>query len=232
MNARSRLMVGAAMLALGAGTLWIAATQSEADVRYVEQILFDPASHRAGAFTLMGIPEPAQIPVAGDTQGRVANPNHSDETRDTVAWDLDGVKHYSTRILRVTTQPDGALHWTFRNETRLLPTDQELAFPPEERQWTFGHEGEAFPVVGFTADGHRRADTPRIWAWYGKAPENPMQPKPSQFTGRLMVALPDGTVLPEGAHIYEVTQYTAGCSSKFLPPAAQKAYEHEWPAAE
>lgn len=219
MNARSRLVIGACILALGAGTLWVAATQSQDDVRYVQDLLARPADHREGTFTLMGIPEPEEVPVMrADGGTMLANPLFTNETRDTVAWTKDGVVQYSTRILRTEPQADGTLRWSFRNETRLLPADP-APVSVSQSEWNFGRAAEAFPVVGFSPDGRVHPDTPRVWAVYGKAPEHPMQPKPSQFTGRLLSTLPDGTAIPEGALIYEVTQFTAGCSSKFLPPA-------------
>ena len=45
-----------------------------------------------------------------------------------------------------------------------------------------------------------------------------MQPKPSQLTGHLASTLPDGSPVPDGVLVYEVKEYKAGCSSKFLPP--------------
>ncbi|HEX2067023.1 MAG TPA: hypothetical protein VHI93_09450, partial [Candidatus Thermoplasmatota archaeon] len=82
-----------------------------------------------------------------------------------------------------------------------------------------GGAGEAFPVAAFTDGEHQR-----VWAWYDRAPGSPLQPKPSQFHGHLLTHLPDGTVLPAGALVYRVESYTAGCSSKFLPPELQDKY--------
>lgn len=226
MNARSRLLVGAAILALGAGTLWIAATQSQDDVRYVESILAAPESHRDGHYTLMGIPEPPQVPILGaNGTALVANPDFANATRSTIRWQRDGATYFSTHTLAIQPESDGRLKWTFRNETRRTPADPQLAFPLEESTWHHGMGHQAFPVVAFSADAKVHADTPRIWAFYDKAPEHPMQPKPSQFTGRLMTTLPDGTPLPDGALVYDVDTFTAGCSSKFLPPEARDKYD-------
>lgn len=232
MNGRSRLLVGICILAVGAGTLWVAATQSQDDVRYVQDLLARPAAHRDGAYTLMGVPEPAEVPFTGPNGTVLApNPHYADATTDTVSWLRDDVRVYSTRTLRVQEGAGGLLHWTFSNETRLMPADPRTIVPPVEAQWDFGRAGEIFPVVAFSSDGTVHPDTPRVWAHYAKAPEHPMQPKPSQFTGHLLATLPDGTALPEGAIVYEVSQFTAGCSSKFLPPEARAEYEKDYGAS-
>lgn len=221
MNARTRLAIGAALLAVGAATFWVAATQGQADVRQVADVVAAPAAHLSGAFTLVGVPQPDAVPVTTPQGVRLeANPEWSNETRRTVTWTAgDGTRLYSAHTLGATAGPDGALVWSFRNETRRLPTDTQLALPPVTAQWTLGRGGQAFPVDGFGTEG-----VPRIWAFYDRAPDHPMQPKPSQFKGHLLAALPDGSALPEGALVWVVEEYTAGCSSKFLPPEAQEKY--------
>lgn len=222
MNARTRILVGVSILALGGATLWLAATQGEDDVRFVEDVLRRPAEHTAGSYTLMGVPQPAQVPLTGPSGTFLApNPHAGNETVRTVAWLHEGQPAHSIHTLRAEVAANGSLQWTFRNETH-RPGDPNALLPVVESAWTLGRAGEAFPVLGFSPDGQVHPHTPRVWALYTQAPENPIQPKPSQFTGRLMTALPDGSPLPEGALIYEVTQYTAGCSSKFLPPAYQE----------
>lgn len=231
MNAKSRLLVGLALLAVGGATLWAAATQAQSDVRYVDALLARPAVHMAGTYTLMGVPQPEEVPYTGPTGLVLApNPRFANETRSTVSWQGPEGRLYSTHILGVTEQADGLLRWSFRNETRRIPADV-APLTVLQANWTLGRAGEAFPVVAFTPDGIVRPDTPRVWAHYGKAPEHPIQPKPSQLTGRLMATLPDGTPLPEGASIYHVETFTAGCSSKFLPPEAQKRYDDDYAAA-
>jgi hypothetical protein len=225
MNLGTQLMVGATFLALGGITLWIAATQAEQDVRYVEQLLADPDAHREGAYTLMGIPQPATIPVTTPQGTQLqANPDHEGTVRSVTTWMHEGLAVFSIHELSVSEREDGRLEWTFRNTTKRTPADPSPLWAPVQSTWIFGQSGEAYPVVAFTQDGKRHPDTPRIWAYQGKAPENPVQPKPSQFVGRLMTHLPDGTPLPDGAHIFDVREYTAGCSSKFLPPESREAY--------
>jgi hypothetical protein len=220
MNARSRILVGASIIALGAATLWVAALQAERDVRYVEDIVASPREHAAGAFTLMGVPEPERIPFSGPNGTFLApNPDARGATRTTFTWTWNGTQVFTTHTLRAEPDAAGDLVWTFRNETRRLPTDPDLAVPAVEASWRLGRAGEAFTVVAFTQDARVHADTPRLWAYYPKAPENPMQPKPSQFVGRALTHLPDGTPLPDGAALFLVEEFTAGCSSKFLPPA-------------
>jgi hypothetical protein len=209
-------IVAAAILGAGVATLWLAATEGEANIRMVEELLAQPAAHRHDSYVLMGIPQPERVPLTGPNGTLLApNPAFNATTVATTAWTRDGTIHYSTHIL-TPRERDGRLHWSFRNETRLLPADPEPAWEPVTAEWVLGAPGEAFPVTAFR-DGERQ----RVWAWYPKAPENPMQPKPSQFTGRVLDALPDGTPLPPGAVLYRVEEFTAGCSSKFLPPELQ-----------
>ncbi|HUR60979.1 MAG TPA: hypothetical protein VM286_01265 [Candidatus Thermoplasmatota archaeon] len=222
MRLRTQLLAAGAILALGAGTLWLAASSAEADVRFVEQVTADPASHTRGTYTLMGIPEPAQVPVTGPNGTQlVPNPEFRNLTRTTSVWQRAGQVYYSTHTLGVRGDAFGTLWW-FRNETRRSPTDQAPAFPVVTAEWHLGAAGQVFPVAAFTDPEHQR-----VWAWYDRGTDSPLQPKPSQFTGRLLSILPDGTPLPAGALVYKVEQYTAGCSSKFLPPELQARYGNE-----
>lgn len=222
MNRRTRILIGAAILALGGATLWLASTQAPADVKQVGDVLADPARHMHGSYTLVGVPEPESIPVTA-SQGVVLqdNPDWQNETRTTTTWSRDGTQYFSSHMLRVTPQADGALQWHFRNETRRTPADASLAFPAIEATWTDGTAGQAFPVEAFASGpgGHAR-----LWALYGKATEHPLQPKPSQFKGHLLATLPGGAPVPDGALVWVVEEYTAGCSSKFLPPETQAKY--------
>ena len=43
-----------------------------------------------------------------------------------------------------------------------------------------------------------------------------MQPKPSQFTGRLLTELPDGRPVPDGAFLYDVQEFKAGSERAYL----------------
>ena len=210
-------IVAAAILGAGVGTLWLAATEGEANVRLVEELLARPAAHTSASYVLMGVPQPERVPLTGPNGTLLApNPAYNATTVTTTAWSRDGTLHYSTHTLTVRSD-GGALRWSFRNETRLLPADPAPAWEPVVAEGSLGEPGEAFPVTAFR-DGERQ----RVWAWYPKAPENPMQPKPSQFEGQVMTALPDGTPLPAGAVLYQVDEFTAGCSSKFLPPEYQE----------
>jgi len=224
MNVRTRLLVGAALLAVAGGTFWVAASQSQADVLYVEQVLAAPAAHRTGSWTLLGIPQPEQVPfTSGNGTVLLANAQYANATVETIHWGTGDAERFATHTLAVTPQADGRLLWSFRNETRRTPADP-TPLSVTARSWTYGRLGQAFPVTAFAAAAAGHADTPRVWAVYADAPEHPMQPKPSQFTGHLLSALPDGTVLPDGANVYVVSQFTAGCSSKFLPPDVAQQY--------
>jgi hypothetical protein len=222
MRLRTQLLAAAAVIALGAGTLLLASTQGEASVRFVEQVTANPAAHTHGSYTLMGIPEPMQVPVTGPNGTQlVQNPDYRNQTRATSVWQRGGQVYYSTHTLEVRPDAQGLL-WVFRNETRHLPTDAQLALPAATAQWRLGGTGQVFPVAAFQDPDHQR-----VWAWYDRATENPLQPKPSQFQGHLMTRLPDGTPLPAGALVYQVDSYTAGCSSKFLPPELQAKYGNQ-----
>ncbi len=221
MNGRTRALVGASILALGAATFWLAASQAQADVRQVGEVILDPDSHMQGHFTMVGVPQAETIPITAP-QGVVltANPAWRNETRTTTSWTQDGTKFYSLHILRVAATPQG-LEWTFRNETRRTPADTNLAFAPIEESWVSGAAGQAFPIEAFASGPGGPA---RIWALYGKATEHALQPKPSQFKGHLLATLPNGAPVPDGVLVWIVEEYTAGCSSKFIPPEAQAKY--------
>jgi hypothetical protein len=226
MNGRTQLLIGLAVVVLGLGVVALAFLEDEASVRRVEDLVARPDRHDSGTYVLLGVPQPPEVPLTGST-GVVlaANPGWANATSSTEAWTHGSSTYYSTRVVSATadaTDPTGqTFHWTWRNETRRLPSDPQLAFPAEERTWTTTG-ARAFTVQAFD-DGD--GDTPRVWALYGGPLKDPMQPKPSQFTGRLATALPDGSPIPEGALVYEVDEYKAGCSSKFLPPEEKQRLE-------
>jgi hypothetical protein len=221
MNSRTRLVIGALIIGTGAVTLWLASTASQESVRYVEQIVADPSGNTQGSYTLLGVPQPERIPLSGSS-GTFLVPNRdwSNETVSERAWSQAGATYSSTLTLTVAAQADGSIAWRLHNETRLA-NHAALTSPPTDATWRLGTAGQAFQVSSFATAGHQPM---RLWAWYDATPENPMQPKPSQFVGHLMTNLPDGSPLPSGALVYEVDQFTAGCSSKFLPPEAQAQY--------
>lgn len=222
MNGRTQLLIGLAVVLLGLGVVALAFVEDEASVRRVEDLVASPGRHTQGPYVLLGVPQPAKVPVTGAAGVALAdNPDWTNATRSTEAWTRDGEAFHSTRT--VSVRVDGAAtHWTWRNETR-RPGDPALAFPAQERAWTTTG-ADAFTVQAFD-DGD--GDTPRVWALYGGPLKDPMQPKPSQFTGRLATTLPDGSGLPvpEGLLLYEVDEFKAGCSSKFLPPEEKARLE-------
>jgi hypothetical protein len=212
MKGRTRLLIGLSLVALGLGVAAMGLFEDGSDVRYVEDMVERPAAHMHGEYTLMGIPQPIQVPLTGGTGTQLEdNPGWVNETRTVAAWTRGGTTYHSTHIL--SAEP-GTLtsRFTFRNETRVAG-DDALAFPAEETAWDAA--GRAFTVQAFD-DGD--GDTPRVWAFYAGPLKQAMQPKPSQFTGHVLARLPDGTPLPDRAVLYQVEEFTAGCSSKFLPP--------------
>jgi hypothetical protein len=203
------------LVVLGVGAWALGLAEGEASVRRVEDVVAEPWRFATGEHVLLGVPQPPQVPVVGDEGKTLANnPEWANVTAHTVRWtDGDGQVWYSTRSVAVASDGD-SVHWTYRNETRRLPADPAPAFEPVVMEWaTTG--GRAFAIQAFH---DATADTPRIWGLYSGPLKEPMQPKPSQFTGNLMTRLPDGRPVPDGAYLYDVQDFKAGCSSKFLPP--------------
>ena len=215
MQRRTQLLIGLAVVALGLGAWALGLAEGEGNVRRVEDVVADPGRYATGSTVLLGVPQPPEVPIAA-AEGTVLrdNPDWANATSTTVRWtDTKGLTWYSTRTVQANVTEAGT-HWTFRNETRRLPSDPEPAMAPQVVTWTTAG------VRVFAIEAFRDAtqDTPRIWGVYDGVLKDPMQPKPSQFTGRLMTTLPDGRPVPEGAFVYEVEEFKAGCSSKFLPP--------------
>lgn len=217
MNRRTQALIGVALVALGAGAWALGLADGGGSVRRVEDMVAEPARFSSGEHVLLGIPQPLQVPISAQ-EGTVLrdNPGWSNSTATTVRWtDQEGDAWYSTRT--VTAVPDPAadvVHWSYRNETRRLPADPLPAYEPSVAGWTTTG-GRLFAIEAFRDSTQ---DTPRIWGLYDGTLKDPMQPKPSQFTGHLMATLPDGRPLPDGALLYHVEEFKAGCSSKFLPP--------------
>lgn len=216
MNGRTRVLIGLTLIALGGGVVALGYVGGESNVRYVEDLMARPDRHEAGSYLLMGVPQPEFVPITGASGVELSdNPQWSNTTATTVRWSDDNSTWFSTRSVSAETLATGETGWTYRNETRALPSDATLAFPPTTVQWTTTARERAFPVQAFD-DGD--GDSPRLWALYSGPVKDPMQPKPSQFTGHLLATLPDGTPVPDGVHLFAVESYKAGCSSKFLPP--------------
>jgi hypothetical protein len=226
MNGRTQLIIGLAVVLLGLGVVALAFAGGEDNVRRVEDLVTRPGAHERGTYVLLGVPQPRQVPVTASS-GIVLQDNEAwtNTTSSTVRWSQDGSTFYSTRVVSAAVDMTDAtgktIHWTWRNETRRLPTDAQLAFPADERTWTTTG-AQAFTVQAFD-DGD--GDTPRVWALYGGPLKDPMQPKPSQLTGHLARTLPDGSPVPDGVLVYEVEEFKAGCSSKFLPPEEKARLE-------
>lgn len=226
MNGRTQLLIGLAVVLLGVGVVALAFVGGEDKVRRVEDLVSDPGGHTRGDYVLLGVPQPQTVPLTGASGVvQAPNPAWANATSSTVRWSDATGTYYSTRVVSASTDTtDSAtqvVHWTWRNETRRLPSDTALAFPAQERTWTTTGAA-AFTVSAFD-DGD--GDTPRVWALYGGPLKDPMQPKPSQFTGHLAATLPDGSPVPDGVLVYEVEEFKAGCSSKFLPPEEKARLE-------
>lgn len=215
MNRRTQALIATALVALGIGAWALGLAEGEASVRRVEDVVAEPGRYAAGEHVLLGVPQPPLVPVVGD-EGRtlVDNPDWTNQTAHTVRWlDASGQAWYSTRSVAVRLDGE-TVHWAYRNETRRLPADPGPAYAPVLMEWTTSG-GRAFAIQAFHDS---TADTPRIWGVFSGPLKEPMQPKPSQFTGSLLATLPDGRPVPDGAYLYDVEDFKAGCSSKFLPP--------------
>ena len=221
MIASTHLFIGLAVVVLGLGLVGLAVYEDEAPVRTVEKLLADPAAHGSGSFVLLGVPQPEEVPLTGAEGLTMApNPDWANTTSTTVRWQRDGTTYYSTRAVTVHLH-DGAATWSYANTTRRLPSDPQPAFEPVTVTWQTTGTG-AFTVQAFD-DGD--GDTPRVWALYDGVLKDPMQPKPSQLTGHLATTRPDGAPLPDGVFVWEVSDFKAGCSSKFLPPEEKARLE-------
>src|SRR5688572_14311683 len=113
MNRRTRLLIGASLLAVGAATFWIAATQAQGDVRYVQDVMSAPEAHAEGTFTLVAVPQPKSIPVTAPggvtLQG---NPAWREETRRSTTWTRDGTEYFSLHVTSTAADAAGSLTWT------------------------------------------------------------------------------------------------------------------------
>ncbi|MEK6984957.1 MAG: hypothetical protein AABX89_01065 [Candidatus Thermoplasmatota archaeon] len=219
MRVSTPVLAATALILVGAATFFLAASQGEANVRQVEQIVGDPAAHEQGTYTLVGIPQPELVPGTGPEGTRLmANEDAVRETKRVVAWSAEGVAYHSVLSTRVA-QADGAFVWTVRNETRVVGATS----PSSTTNLTFRlpASGQVFPVQGFDVGG---GTLPAVWAWYELGTKEPLQAKPSQFIGRLLTELPDGTPIPDGVLIWHVESYLSSCSSKFTPPEVAEKY--------
>lgn len=218
MNSRTQLLIGLTVVLLGIGLVALAFIEDEGSIRRVEDLLAKPHDHASGSYVLLGVPQPLQVPLATATGTTLtANDQWTNHTASTIRWSNATGTYYSTRTTTVHVAGDTA-NWVWRNETRRLPADPELAAPVQTLTWTTTGI-QVFTVQAFD-DGD--GNTPRVWATYDGPLKDPMQPKPSQFTGRLATTLPDGRLAPDGLLVYEVAEYKAGCSSKFLPPEEKR----------
>lgn len=215
MNRRTQVLIGLSVVALGVGTWAIGLAEGEASVSRVEDVMAEPMRFASGKHILLGVPQPPLVPVVSAEGKMLAdNPDWANQTSETVRWmDEDGKAWYSTRT--VSVRMDGeTVHWAYRNETRILPTDPRPAYEATVMEWTTDG-GNTFAIQAFR---DASADTPRIWGIFSGPLKEAMQPKPSQFMGSLLATLPDGRPVPDGAYLYDVQDFKAGCSSKFLPP--------------
>ncbi len=223
MNTKTRLIIGATIVALGIGVISLGFIDQEGDVRYVNDIAERPEAHTSGSYTLLGMPQPRTFTTYG-ANGEVveANPNYQPSTQRVVRWSQDGVEHFSTLTLAVDGPSNGTSTWSLRNDTR-IPTMGET-LPATWTNWTISRPHLVFQIQGFPDSNGIQ---PVVWGVYEGVLRDPLQAKPSQFVGRVASTLPGGIPVPAGALVYHVDEYTAGCSSKFLPPDVVEEYKDD-----
>lgn len=221
MNARSGIIIGATLVAMGVGVVGLGFIEQEGQVRYVHDIVADPQAHRAGSFTLLGMPQPPVLSGIGEGgDAEMPNPGYRDHTRHVVAWWQAGIQHFSTLTLRVELAGDGTSHWSLHNVTR-APERPGHSFPATYENRTITAPHKVFLIQGFEdASGQ----SPYLFGVYEGVLRDPVQPKPSQFRGHVADRLPGGAAVPAGAIVYHIDEYTAGCSSKFLPAEVRDEY--------
>ncbi|MBI4392930.1 MAG: hypothetical protein HY556_03900 [Euryarchaeota archaeon] len=212
MRGSTQLLVGLSVVVAGVGAVVLGLANEEATVRYVADIVQSPDSHYRGTYTLLGTGEPPRIPDAS-ASGLSTNPAFRNAVNLTRVWYDQGKPRQSTLTTWAEEMPDGSTRWTFENATS-APGNTSWSQPPSRSSWTVSGTHSYFLIRAFRTG---ESEPATIWGLYmGNLPE-PMQPKPGQFKGHLLSVAPDGTPIPEGALVYLVEQYTAGCSSRFVP---------------
>lgn len=209
MQLRTQLIIGATLVALGMGVVALAYFDDEAQVRQVADVLADPDAHGSGTYTLIGIPQPERLVSLDHTE---PNP----ERINTTTWrEAHGTLHTVHSITVV--QDDSGSTWTHTNRTQEAGRPDTAVWT--NTTWRIDGQHTVFLIQGFP-DGN--GETPWMWGVYDGTIRESIQPKPSQFEGRMATSL-GGVDLPRGAWVFEVEEFTAGCSSKFLPEDHQDA---------
>lgn len=223
MKLGTQLTIGLTVVALGVGVMALGFVDQEAAVRQVYDVTRDPGAHLGGPYTVVGIPQPEVLTTfaSGGEAVKRPNPAFVNETRHHTAWDAaDGTRHVSTMVLRVDGPgADGVSHWSLRNETRV--PGQGLVGAPTFTNWTVSGPHMVILIQGFPDEN---GETPWLFGVYQGVLREPLQPKPSQFEGRVATVLPGGVPVPSGAVVFSVEEYTAGCSSKFIPEEHRDEY--------
>lgn len=206
MQRRSQAIIGLTILALGVGVFSLGLLSEESTVRYVHDLHDDPAAHGTGTYTVLGIPQPRTLANQGDA----ANPEFHEATVSAVRWQEGGATYVATHTLSAHDD-DGTRHWSLLNETR--GTGSTAVVAHAWTNWTQPAAGILFQVQDFESGQ-------RVWAVFEGVLREPILPKPSQLTGRLLEA-------PQGALVYGVDPdgFTVGCSSKFLPDDVAAQYD-------
>ncbi len=223
MNLRTQAIIGAVVIALGVGVVALGFVDQDANVRQVSEVLANPSAHASGTYTLVGIPQPKILTTFANGGSTVeqANAAYQNHTTRTTSWNEGETRYFSTHTLTVQGPgPDGTSHWSLQNRTT-LPGSLEPAKPTTWTNWTLEGPHKVFLIQGFPDEN---GDSPLLFGVYKGVLREPLQPKPSQFEGRIATTLPSGADLPAGALVFMVEEYTAGCSSKFIPEEHREEY--------
>lgn len=207
MDRRTQSIIAGTIVLLGVGVVGLGFIEGESGVRYVEDIVDDPAAYMDGSYTLIGELQPVELP---DPNGTRPNDQWDDELVHGERIVRDGQTIQVTYRLAAEQREGRVIHWTLTTEER--PVDR--SGPAEVvAQETWTSEGLLFQVDSFEEDR-------TVWAVFQGATE-PLARKPSQMEGRL------ATDVPMGALVFQVDTLAQQCSSKFVPEELRDEYDQD-----
>jgi hypothetical protein len=214
----TRLIIGATVIALGIGMIGLGFLEQESNILQVHELLADPPAHSVGSWTLIGMPQPELLASVAGGAGQ-ANPAYNESLQHVIRWEGAAGTHISSITTTVRGPDDaGISYWHLENRTRI--PGSAAAATTTNASWQITAPHVVFQIHGFMEGGA----PPVIWGVYEGVLTTPLQPKPSQFVGKLSHTGPGAIVMPGEAVVYMVEEYTAGCSSKFLPPDVADEY--------
>lgn len=203
MDRKTRAIIAATVVALGIGVVALGYFEDESTVRYVADVHNDPDALAAGSYTLLGIPQPEEIPTG-------ANPEYAPVIH--VATRVEDATTYRITSTSTVDEVEPGLHRFTIHRVTTTASSQEVL---EESNTTWDLVGD---LRVFQVDDFETGQT--VWAAFGGVLNGDIQPKPSQLQGH-RAAAPDGLLLWD----VEPDGFTVGCSSKFLPDDVADEYD-------